>query len=150
MFKNNTKNSSPMKSNNSAPDRLNRIVEGTQIVGDFKAESNIRIDGYVKGTVYTDGKLVIGVTGVIEGDIECENADIEGKIIGNLKVNGLLALKHTANIEGDISTQKLAIEPGATFTGQCKMGKGSVKANTTTANSTPKANKEVPADDVVY
>lgn len=150
MFKSNTKNTN-MKSSNSAPDRLNRIVEGTNIVGDFKAQSNIRIDGFVKGTVKTEGKLVIGNTGVIEGDIECENADVEGKIVGNLVVNGLLTLKQTADIEGDIKTQKLAIEPGAKFTGQCKMGKGTVQQKPMPENN-GKANlkEDIPADDVVY
>lgn len=148
MFKSNSKNST-MKSNASgAPDRLNRIVEGTQIVGEFKADSNIRIDGFVKGTVHTDGKLVIGPTGVIEGDITCDNADIEGSVIGNIQVKGILSLKQTAKIEGDISTQKLAIEPGAVFTGKCQMGKGAVKIQNNSQSTTSK--KDVVSEDVVY
>ena len=34
-----------------SPERLNRIVEGTHIEGDIKSDSNIRIDGYVKGII---------------------------------------------------------------------------------------------------
>lgn len=105
-----------------SPDRLNRIVEGTEIVGDIKADSNIRIDGKLKGTITTKGRLVIGATGSIEGEIVCENADIEGSFVGKIVVNQLLSLKSTARLTGDITTSKLAIEPGATFSGTCSMG----------------------------
>ena len=105
-----------------SPDKLNRIVEGTNIVGDIKSESNIRIDGYVKGTVTTKGRLVLGTTGKIEGEISCRNADLEGKLNGIIQVSELLSLKSTAILNGEISTNKLSIEPGAIFSGNCKMG----------------------------
>ena len=107
---------------NQSPDKLNRIVEGTNIEGDIKSESNIRIDGYVKGTVTTKGRLVLGSTGKIDGEITCKNADIEGKLNGVIQVNELLSLKSTAILHGEISTNKLSIEPGASFTGSCSMG----------------------------
>lgn len=105
-----------------SPDRLNRIVEGTSIEGDIRSDSNIRIDGRLKGTIQTKGRLVIGTTGVIEGEITCENADIEGVFMGKINVNQLLSLKATAKLTGDIITSKLAIEPGAMFSGACSMG----------------------------
>ena len=107
---------------NQSPDKLNRIVEGTNVEGDIKSESNIRIDGYVKGTVTTKGRLVLGSTGKIDGEIICKNADIEGKLNGVIQVNELLSLKSTAILHGEISTNKLSIEPGAIFSGDCKMG----------------------------
>ena len=105
-----------------SPDRLNRIVEGTSIEGDIRSDSNIRIDGKLKGTIHTKGRLVIGSSGIIEGEIICENADIEGVFIGKINVNQLLSLKSTAKLTGDIITSKLAIEPGAMFSGACSMG----------------------------
>ncbi|MDA9809238.1 polymer-forming cytoskeletal protein [Flavobacteriales bacterium] len=113
---------SMINSNNQSPDRLNRIVEGTHIEGDIKSDSNIRIDGYVKGTISVKGRLVLGPTGKIDGDIKCKNADLEGKLNGTIEVDELLSLKSTAKLQGEISTNKLAIEPGAIFSGNCKMG----------------------------
>jgi cytoskeletal protein CcmA (bactofilin family) len=104
------------------PERLNRIVEGTLIEGQIKSESNIRIDGHVKGITTTKGRLVIGPNGFIEGEIVCKNADVEGNIKGKITVTELLSLKATSKIEGDIVTKKLAIEPGAVFNGTCSMG----------------------------
>jgi cytoskeletal protein CcmA (bactofilin family) len=52
----------------------------------------------------------------------CEHADIEGAFVGKIQVNGLLTLKATSRLTGDIVTGKLAIEPGAVFSGSCSMG----------------------------
>jgi cytoskeletal protein CcmA (bactofilin family) len=107
---------------NQSPERLNRIVEGTIIEGDIKSDSNIRIDGYVKGIITVKGRLVLGPTGKIDGNVYCKNADLEGKLNGIIEVDELLSLKTTAKLQGEISTNKLSIEPGAIFSGNCKMG----------------------------
>ena len=102
-----------------SPDKLNRIVEGTQITGEIKADSNFRIDGILIGSLDTLGKLVVGPTGRIEGDVKCSNADIEGEMIGTITIDGLLSIKSTAKIEGNITTNQIAIEQGAAFSGVC-------------------------------
>jgi len=101
---------------------INRIVEGTSIEGDIKCESNIRIDGSFVGNLSTKGRLVVGPTGRIEGTVTCQNAEIEGLVKGKVYVQQLLSLKGSAKVEGDIFTDKLAVEPGSSFTGACNMG----------------------------
>jgi cytoskeletal protein CcmA (bactofilin family) len=101
---------------------INRIVEGTSIEGEIRCESNIRIDGSFVGNLTTKGRLVIGPAGRIEGIVNCQNAEIEGLVKGKLYVQQMLSLKGTAKVEGDIFTDKLAVEPGSSFTGACNMG----------------------------
>tara|TARA_B100001287_G_scaffold276658_1_gene288518 strand:- start:25643 stop:26089 length:447 start_codon:yes stop_codon:yes gene_type:complete len=122
VFKSDKSNMAIYNNGNQSPERLNRIVEGTIIEGDIKSDSNIRIDGYVKGTINVKGRLVLGTTGKIDGNIYCKNADLEGKLNGTIEVDELLSLKTTAKLQGEISTNKLSIEPGAIFSGNCKMG----------------------------
>ena len=100
----------------------NHINSDTVIEGSIKARGNLRIDGKLTGTLECQGRVVIGASGIIEGDIKCENAEIEGSLMANITVSDLLSLKSTAKVQGDIVTKKLAIEPGATFTGSCSMG----------------------------
>jgi cytoskeletal protein CcmA (bactofilin family) len=116
-----------------SPDKLNRLVEGTSVKGDIKTDSNFRLDGELIGTLNTLGKLVVGPTGKIEGEIVCGNADIEGEVTGNIKVDGILLLKSTAKFRGNIIAQKLAIENGADFNGNCHMGAGQPKFEQTVA-----------------
>jgi len=100
----------------------NHINSDTVIEGNIKARGNLRIDGTLKGNLECQGRVVVGTSGVIDGDIRCENAEVEGSIKANITVTDLLTLKSTAKVQGDIVTKKLAIEPGATFTGSCSMG----------------------------
>jgi len=101
---------------------VNLIGSGTKITGDITSAGDVRIDGYLTGNIIIAGKFVLGATGVVEGNIVSASADISGEIKGKLDVSDILSLKSTAKVNGDIVTGKLAIEPGALFTGTCNMG----------------------------
>ena len=53
---------------------------------------------------------------MVEGNVNASNADVSGELKGSISVSELLALKSTAKLTVT-STNKLAIEPGASFTG---------------------------------
>ncbi len=101
---------------------VNQIKAGTHIEGEVTSNGDMRIDGTLKGIIKTQGKLVIGPTGQINGEISCQNAEIHGIINGKITVTELLCLKATSKILGDIVIGKLSIEPGAQFSGSCIMG----------------------------
>jgi cytoskeletal protein CcmA (bactofilin family) len=100
---------------------INLISNGTEITGDIKSSGDIRIDGIVTGNLNTKGKVVIGLTGKLSGEIICKNSEVSGLVEGKLTVSQLLSLKATSKVLGDIATSKLSIEPGAKFSGNCKM-----------------------------
>ncbi|MFT5666919.1 MAG: cytoskeletal protein CcmA (bactofilin family) [Vicingaceae bacterium] len=120
MFK--RKSSTMARNNEIDSSAINHIRLGTEITGDINCKEGIRIDGKLVGNLKCAGKIVVGESGLIEGTIECANAIIEGDIKGSTIVNELLTLKATSNLVGDITTNKLQIEPGANFSGSCKMG----------------------------
>jgi len=106
---------------------INLIGAGTEITGDVNSNGDIRIDGSLNGNLKTAGKVVVGETGKVKGEIDCKNSEVLGEINGKIKVGELLSLKATAKIFGDIITKKLAIEPGSRFTGNCNMSDESQK-----------------------
>jgi cytoskeletal protein CcmA (bactofilin family) len=110
------------KNNATDSPSINLIGNGTNIVGDIKSNGDVRIDGILTGNISINGKLVVGSTGKIEGNILCQNADISGEINGKINVSELLILKASAKLLGDIITGKISIEPSASFTGTCSMG----------------------------
>jgi cytoskeletal protein CcmA (bactofilin family) len=100
---------------------INLISNGTEITGDIKSNGDIRIDGFLTGNLTTKGKVVIGPTGKVKGEVYCKNSEVSGNVEGRISVSQLLTLKTDSKISGDIITFKLSIEPGAKFTGNCKM-----------------------------
>jgi len=66
------------KSNNilSEPGLTNQLKKGTKIEGNLSSESDARIDGTIEGNVNVQGKVIIGETGKIIGDITCSVCEI--------------------------------------------------------------------------
>jgi len=114
---------------------VNLISQGTEITGDIKSTGDIRIDGILNGNMNTKGKVVIGPTGRVKGEVECKNSEVSGLIDGKITVSQLLNLKASSKINGTIITNKLSIEPGAVFTGNCVMKEGE---NSGTAAAKPR------------
>ena len=120
---------------------IDRIAEGSILEGNITSTKGIRVDGTIKGAVKCEGKVVVGKTGVVEGEIFCTSADLEGTLKSSIEVKDILELKSSSNLHGEITTGKLSIEPGATFTGSCKMG-GVVKGITSEDKNTSKRPQE--------
>ncbi|MFD0992674.1 bactofilin family protein [Tenacibaculum geojense] len=104
----------------------NVIGKGTKITGDLISEGDFRIDGTLEGTLKTDGRVIIGENGFINGAVECSNADVEGRFSGEFNVANTLTAKSTANITGNVNVGQISTEPGASFNATCNM-KGAVK-----------------------
>lgn len=102
--------------------KINMISVGTTIEGSIASSENIRFDGNLIGNLNTKGKVFIGQSGKVSGEIRCKNCEVEGVVDGKVVVEELLSLRSMSKVYGEIKTGKLAIEPGATFTGKCDMG----------------------------
>lgn len=122
------KKSEPTINTTTGVGALNSLVQGTVVEGTVKAESDIRVDGIIKGDLNCTAKVIIGPTGEIFGEVRCANAMIEGKFEGVLYVEDLLNVRETAVVNGEIHTSKLIIQSGAIFNVNCDMGKG-IKRN---------------------
>ncbi|MBK6362311.1 MAG: polymer-forming cytoskeletal protein [Saprospiraceae bacterium] len=113
----------------------NSIVEGTKITGDIIASNDIRIDGELTGNLDCNGRVIIGPQGKVEGKIQAQNAIIEGNFLGEILIRELLSIKENASVIADIRTDKISIQPGAVFSGNCTMAGQKLK---------PLVNKEMP------
>ncbi len=98
------------------------ISTGTTLKGDISSKNDLRIDGTIIGNISSSAKIVIGSSGVVEGDLNGNQADVVGKVSGNIRAKELLQLRGDAVVNGNLYAGKLQIEPTATFNGQCHMG----------------------------
>lgn len=99
----------------------NIVGTGTKFTGDIETNGDLRVDGTIDGNVISKGKLVLGANGNIKGTVKCGSAEVSGKFDGKMEVSELLSLKSTALFKGEMTVNKLSIEPGATFIGNCHM-----------------------------
>ncbi len=103
-------------------DQVNLVGKGTVFEGTVRAENDVRASGKVVGTLQVEGKAMIAESGSVEGEIVATSADIAGRVQGEIQIEERLVLKSTARIDGNIETDRLVVEEGAQFTGECKMG----------------------------
>ena len=99
---------------------VSRISAGTVIKGEIQSPYDLRIDGTFEGKVQTKGRVVIGESAIIKGDIICENVDLWGRVEGDLYVKDTLALTEGCKMNGNINVSRLSVELGATFNGTCR------------------------------
>lgn len=124
------------------PNAFNSLVQGTVVEGTVRSESDIRVDGLIKGKLFCDAKVVIGPTGSIEGEIRCANAVIEGKFEGIIVVAELLNIRENAVVSGEVTTGKLLVQTGAVFNVTCNMGGQAPVPKSTAAPSVAKKEDE--------
>ena len=99
---------------------ISRISAGTIIKGEIISPTDIRIDGTFEGKVTSKGRVVLGESAVVKGDIICNNIDLWGKVDGNVYVKDTLSLKEGCVMNGNLHIRRLAVELGATFNGTCR------------------------------
>ena len=100
---------------------ISRISVGTEVKGNLVSKSDIRIDGTFEGDLVTSGKLVIGESAVVRGNIICASADIWGVVEGEFCSKDSTTFKSSASFTGNLRTNKICIEMGAAFSGNCKI-----------------------------
>lgn len=125
----NTKNKTDMQQTTSNGNGATLISSGTTLKGDISSNSDLRIDGTVVGNIHSSAKIIVGSSGVVEGDVSGNQADIVGKVSGNIRAKELLQLRGESVVTGNLFAGKLQVEPSATFNGQCHMGANIVEMN---------------------
>lgn len=104
------------------PDQIDTVVgAGSRFQGDVEATGMVRIDGVYLGNIRTEGNIVIGEKGQVEGNIQGLHVTVAGKVKGQIKATASLQLLSTSSVFGDLDVEKMTMEEGAKFEGQCKM-----------------------------
>ncbi|HIP02757.1 MAG TPA: hypothetical protein EYH01_09160 [Campylobacterales bacterium] len=101
------------------------ITKGTTITGKIVGNDTIHIDGDIEGSIEVDNIVVIGKSGIVNGDIEAQKIISSGIINGNVKCDELEIMEPSivkkrvnarkvqvrGKLEGDVVCDGLLIEP---------------------------------------
>lgn len=97
------------------------ISAGTTVSGAVRTADSIRVDGRVDGPVQSEGTVIVGPDGVVQGDITGVNVHIAGAVHGQVRAEYRLEIADHAELYGDVEVARLAIQDGAIFRGQVLM-----------------------------
>lgn len=112
------------------PDLVETIIGfNSSIEGLVKTQGSVRVDGRLRGDVETQGSLIIGEKGSLEGNVIAKSVTVAGQLQGNVRVSEKIELNKTARLVGDIVSKFVVIEDGAEFTGHCKMDREPAQQN---------------------
>ncbi len=111
------------KSNNEAMVINTVIGAGTEFVGDLTTKDTTKIDGTIRGNIQSEGIIIIGTNGHVEGNINAVEVRIAGMIKGDMTAENRIEILSSAHIEGNITTKSLCIDEHAVFQGVCNMNR---------------------------
>ncbi len=97
------------------------LSKEVKIEGDIQGSENLQVEGKFKGSIKLAGDIFIGLTGVVEADVEADNVVIQGQISGNVTARKQLQIQSAGKLMGDCTAQSLDIKEGALFEGRSKM-----------------------------
>ena|SRR3989338_4816851 len=106
------------------PKDVNTVLDKeTTFEGKMTFEGCVIINGKFKGEIFSDGVLIIGEGGYVEGHVEIGSIRIQGHVRGNIVAKEKIEINAPAVVQGDITAPSLIIKEGAIFEGNCAMGK---------------------------
>jgi cytoskeletal protein CcmA (bactofilin family) len=97
------------------------VSQNVRIEGDVRGDENIQIYGNLKGTIKVGGDIVVGVSGMVEAEVEGINVMIQGTVVGNVTAKDHLEIQATGKMIGDITARSIDIKEGSSFEGRSQM-----------------------------
>jgi len=94
---------------------------GTQYHGQFNFQGVVRIDGGVIGDIMSDGVLVLGEEGYVEGRIRVAELVASGRIVGDVEATQRVTLNKSSSLCGNLLAPAVVIEDGAVINGLVRM-----------------------------
>lgn len=108
----------------SSQGELNGFLDaGSHIKGTLHFEDTFRIDGKVTGKVESEGHLIVGEHGEVDGEIDVRRVSVSGIVRGQLKSRERVEITSLGRVFADITVPILTMEEGALLEGQVSMAK---------------------------
>ncbi|MCE5170217.1 polymer-forming cytoskeletal protein [Paenibacillus profundus] len=97
------------------------IGQATKLEGQLDCDTDLRIEGTVKGDVTCSRDVTIGETGIVESNMRAANVIIAGTLNGDVDVTGTLIIEQTGRLTGNTSCSAFIIKEGGHFNGTSRM-----------------------------
>lgn len=103
---------------------LNGFLDhGSLIQGELHFETTFRVDGQVEGKIISEGDLVVGDGGQVQGEVHVGQVFVSGVVRGVIRAGHRVHIAPAGRVFADLDTPSLIIEDGAIFEGRCVMSR---------------------------
>lgn len=101
------------------------LAEGTEIKGEIRFRTILRVDGKISGKIVSEGELVIGESGEVEAEVRVGTLSVSGNLTGSVNATEKVEIHPRGKVHGDLALAKpnLVIHEGGVFEGNIDMGK---------------------------
>jgi len=97
------------------------LGRGSEFEGKLTFEGTVRIDGTLRGEVFSDDVLIVGEGARVEAEIDVGEIIVQGAVVGNIRAKRSIELLTPGRVKGDLTTPSLQIDKGVIFEGRCFM-----------------------------
>ena len=108
---------------------LNGFLDsGSHLEGELRFEASFRVDGKLTGIVRSEGDLIVGESGEVEGELYVGQVFVSGTVRGTIRASRKIQIAPNGKVFAELDTPSLVIEDGATFEGRCAMARDAARA----------------------
>lgn len=93
-----------------------------QVVGRIEGAEELKVQGYVEGSIDLTEALIVDNGGVVVGEVRALEVIVQGIVVGNIVADRRIVLQATARVVGDLKAPRVTVAGGAAFRGQVAMG----------------------------
>jgi cytoskeletal protein CcmA (bactofilin family) len=104
------------------------LGRGSEFEGKLTFEGTVRIDGKLKGEVFSEDVLIIGEGAYVEAEIDIGEIIIQGNMVGNIRATRGIEIHAPGRVKGDLTTPSLQIAKGVVFEGRSFMEEAASRA----------------------
>lgn len=106
------------------------IAPGMKVVGDVETSGILKIEGTVQGSIKGARQVMLGRSGVIQGDVQAEEVILGGRVVGTVTATERVEIQANSVIEGDVHTRSIVVFEGGLLNGNVRMDMGGAKGST--------------------
>ncbi len=97
------------------------LTPDVKFVGEIEFSKSLTIFGYVKGSIKTDGTLLLEQGSDINASINADTLTVCGNFQGNINAKSNIKLLSNAIVSGTLKSRSIQVEDGVTFVGEAQI-----------------------------
>lgn len=98
------------------------LGQGAEFEGKLVFEGRVRIDGKLRGEIWSDDVLILGPTAEVHARIDVGTLIVRGgSLWGDVRAKRLVEIYAPGRVHGAIEAPQMFLDKGASFDGKCTM-----------------------------